>query len=293
MGVLPSKNTIWEEKSAWYEANVLPLLEVHNLGLELDPKKTMIKAVEIFRLWGAEFVTFRFHFDATKSGVTVFGFTIVHPSIPSDSTFAFFPIAIYRGPESAFFLRMQAPKAMHLLEQYAKDYKSTGGFEVLSAAAGQSSLKYQLFINVDWKALSGSTGILGCLLCSYTWQGARKKGKAPISSIAAFQKEYGKEKEKEKILKEGEKVYKYENTHGAGIYMIHKALANGERMLAPDFLHTRLLEELLKSEDRNHLTVRPLMLIMDLLLHALKRMVEKGIRSCLKHLMSTEFLTCF
>lgn len=71
--VLPSYDAIWKAKRALIARDLLPLVTVHGLGLELDPQKMMQMAIDVFALWDARMVSFRWHFDTAASGLSVFG----------------------------------------------------------------------------------------------------------------------------------------------------------------------------------------------------------------------------
>ena len=95
--VLPDYKAIWKAKVDLVADELIPHLEVHDVGFELDPIWMISRAVTIFSLWDASFVTLRWSFDGASVGVTVMGFSLIHPSIPSDTNYAFFPVALWRG----------------------------------------------------------------------------------------------------------------------------------------------------------------------------------------------------
>ena len=49
--VLPSRQTVWRARSEVIAKNILPMMEVHDLGFELHPQKMMALAVNSFGLW--------------------------------------------------------------------------------------------------------------------------------------------------------------------------------------------------------------------------------------------------
>jgi hypothetical protein len=76
--LLPDYKKVWKANVAVSSDSLMPILDVHGQGIELDPRKVMNLAVETFGLWKEKLVSFCFHFDATKEGKTVFGFSLLH-----------------------------------------------------------------------------------------------------------------------------------------------------------------------------------------------------------------------
>ena len=280
--VLPAYQEVWKEKVKYSADVLLPMMDIHQLGLELDPQKMMCHAVDVFGLWDEKLVTFRFHYDAAKVGVTVFGFSVVHPSVPSDSNYAFFPVAVYKGPENAFFLRQQAPKCVKLLEDYASKWidGKNGGFMPLKASA---KLRYQLFLNPDMKALTDGTAIEGCLVCPMTWQDVRAAPEPMESSLNEYYAAYDMEGKVDVDIASDESVYVYGKKNGVGTFVVHKTFepaVKKRRMIAPRLLPSRLFSDLLEKVG-DSLAVRVGMLVPDYQLHGCKRLVEKMIRGAL------------
>lgn len=131
---LPDYKAIWRSKVDLVADELLPHLELHDVGFEIEPLWMMSRAVSIFNLWDTSYVTLRWSFDGAAVGVTVMGFSLIHPSIPSDTNHAFFPVALWRGPESAYFLCKRAPKSIELIENYAsqewRDDRSGGSVKL-------------------------------------------------------------------------------------------------------------------------------------------------------------------
>lgn len=146
---MPERTTVWRAKQKITAEELLPMLEVHDLGFELNVQKMVILAIKTFGLEDEVMLAFRFHFDGAACGVTVFGFTLLHPSVPTDSNYAFFPIAVWDGPENAFFLRRQAPLAVGFLEDYARDFTKHDGFVILDST--RQFQRVQVFLNPDMK----------------------------------------------------------------------------------------------------------------------------------------------
>ena len=287
---LPDYKQIWKAKSREVSEELLPLLEVHGMGFELDPQRMMCLAVDTFGLWDEKMITFRFSYDTAAIGATVFGFSIIHPSAPTSTNLAFFPVAIWRGPENAHFLRQQAPKTVELIESYAKDatLDKNGGFSVLHR--DHPELRYQLFLNPDMKAVTDSTCITGCLICPFTWQGVRSAKKPEAASWHAYAEAYahGAALVEQEEISEGKTVYMY--TVGSSktpVFVVHDTLEEGERMTNPLWLPSRDLNDLLESVNGS-LRVRVWMIVPDFMLHGIKRLVEKLIRGCLDQLMITK-----
>lgn len=270
------------------------MMEVHDLGFELHPQKMMALAVDIFGLWDERMVAFRFSFDGAAAGVSVFGFSLLHPSIPSDSSYAFFPVAVWDGPENGFFLRQQAPKTVELLEGYAQNFWDTKGFAVLDTQ--RRDLRVQMFLNPDMKGMTGATEIDGCPVCPFMWQGVRRADEPEISTYEAFREVYGAAPDQAELLADGLSVYQYLSgpaTAKIPVFVVHPTLKKDmpdregemERMIAPAWLVVRDFETLLSSQKGRFLAVRVFMLVPDFMLHGIKRLVEKMIRDSLAFLM--------
>ena len=292
--VLPSRQTVWRARSEVITKDILPMMEVHDLGFELHPQKMMALAVDIFGLWDERMVAFRFSFDGAAVGASVFGFSLLHPSIPSDSSYAFFPAAVWDGPENGFFLRQQAPKVVEMLENYALEFRRNRGFAVLDAR--HRNLRVQMFLNPDMKGMTGATEIDGCLVCPFTWQGVRRADEPEISTYEVFREVYGAAPDQAELLADGHSLYKYLSgpaTAKIPVFVVHPTLKKDmpdregemERMIAPAWLVVRDFETLLSSQKGRFLAVRVFMLVPDFMLHGIKRLVEKMIRDSLAFLM--------
>lgn len=284
---LPAYQRIWKAKCTMSSELLMPWLEVHLLGLELDPMQVMRFAVDAFALWDERLVTFRWHYDASAQGITVVGFSLLHPSIPSDSNFAFFPVSVYYGPEDAMFLRKQAPRTVALIEDYAKNYldSSAGGFLVLDAA--NPLLRYQLFVNSDMAAVLATTTIQGCPLDEFTWQSTRSAEPAIESSLDEYFRLHPRMEGH--VLRSSvgpnDAVYIFKKGD-TSVFVVHPRLAPNERMIQPDWLPTRLPTDMLESVDGS-LALRVAMVVPEFRLHGVKRLVEKNISVYIHLLMES------
>jgi hypothetical protein len=285
--VLPDYKKVWKEKVKYSTDVLMPMMKIHELGLELNIEMMLCHAMDVFDLWGEKLVTIRFHYDAAKIGVTVFGFSVIHPTVPSDSNYGFFPVAVYNGPETAYFLRQQAPVCVEMLETYAKNWldSKNGGFVMLSSE--KPGLKYQIFVCPDLCALTGSTVIEGCLVCPMTWQDTRAAFEPTRTTLRAYYDAYKMEGKVNVEIGDDEAVYVYGKKNGKGTFVVHKILEEDERMIAPRFLPTRLYTDLLQKV-ADSLGVRVGMLVPDYMLHGVKRLVEKMIRGALVLLLASD-----
>ena len=288
---LPDYKAIWRSKVDLVADELLPHLELHDVGFEIDPLWMMSRAVSIFNLWDTSYVTLRWSFDGAAVGVTVMGFSLIHSSIPSDTNHAFFPVALWRGPESAYFLRKQAPKSIELIENYAtqewRDDRS-GGFVKLNV---EHKVRYQMFLNPDMKAMLGATELSGCVVCPYSFQGVRAADPCVLSSVDAYLETCG-ENVPHPELPNGWSIYSYTTgsaESATSVFVMHSTLKEGERMKNPTWLPTRTPDQLL-PKNGDYLRVRILMLVPDFMLHGRKRLVEKLVRDALAELMNSQLL---